>query len=1060
MKKQAISDLVLVAEAEEGHVYGFLEGIKSTIRGFAMGGFTRDIVTSMKALSDKNPRFRELQRTLIDYLKTSKQPIDRDIRMIFVLNPRGKIIAATDESELGSDESEHNYFIKGLTGTYIAPIQLMHHGPEQNKPHIPASAPIRDRKTGALLGVIVNFYDAGTLDKILSGEYQLEHGALTGAQGRRRTLDIYLVNKERVLITTSRFGAEVTKQRVDTFPVKACAEGREISDVYKNYRGVEVIGASMCIPAMGWTLLVEIDAAEAFQPIAVLRRRFILLGGGVGLFALVLAHLIAHGISGPVIALSKSSQKLAEGDFSVRVPRKSADEVGEMADAFNRMAAVIGEKTARLEAFGRVTADVTMTLNMRDVLDRIMEQGMLLTGSKAACVAFYDEESARFKKWHTRGLSDHFVNNMAFRPGGLADEAFSSGGCILSSDRPETKHRLSRLAREEAIRAFVCLPLESHRRRQGVLYFYRDDRDEFTPDEIALLTTFSHLAAGAIENAGLYEKEQHRVWQMSVLQEAVMAITSDLALEPLLERLATETARLMKAELAALVILNPENGSIQHFETNVPPEVFPVKFMPEGRGLLGAAMREGAPVRVQDVASDSRSQEFPPGHPPIRNLIEVPLQYRNRIIGELLAANKESNEPFTQEDEDLLLTLAVQSATAVENARLYAMTVEMATMDSLTGLNNRRVLQGRLDEEIERSDRYQHPFAVLMIDIDHFKQVNDTFGHAAGDSVLRGLARILKSQIRNVDIAGRYGGEEFVVILPETDRIRGKGVAEQIREGVSRASFLLSDGRESGITVSVGVTCYPECSRTAADLIDKADQALYIAKKEGRDRVRLYSETLKAQLEKDPSLIVTLLTRDLGSIETIVTAVDAKMADSRRHSEEMERYSIRLGRALGLPPEELQMLHQAALLHDIGILSIPDALLNKVGELSSEEWEVIKRHPVVGAEILEQVPLLRPIAPLVRRHQERYDGSGYPDGLKGESIPYMARIMAIADAYSAMTTDRPHRKACEREEALRRISAGAGTQFDPEIVAAFMKVMSGPETKEPDPRIVSVPPIR
>ncbi|MBI3393367.1 MAG: GGDEF domain-containing protein [Nitrospirae bacterium] len=189
------------------------------------------------------------------------------------------------------------------------------------------------------------------------------------------------------------------------------------------------------------------------------------------------------------------------------------------------------------------------------------------------------------------------------------------------------------------------------------------------------------------------------------------------------------------------------------------------------------------------------------------------------------------------------MALAFQSASSLENARLHSKAVELASTDGLTGLANRRTFQVRLEEEIDRSERYQHPFTLMILDIDHFKKVNDTHGHPAGDVVLRELARLLKAAVRTVDFVARYGGEEFVILLPETGGTHSREIAERIRTRAAKTPVTLPDGKEISFTISLGVACYPSCGKAAADIVDRADQALYIAKQSGRDRVCLYRET-------------------------------------------------------------------------------------------------------------------------------------------------------------------------------------------------------------------------
>jgi two-component system, cell cycle response regulator len=290
-------------------------------------------------------------------------------------------------------------------------------------------------------------------------------------------------------------------------------------------------------------------------------------------------------------------------------------------------------------------------------------------------------------------------------------------------------------------------------------------------------------------------------------------------------------------------------------------------------------------------------------------------------------------------------------------------------------------------------------------------------------------------------VVTRYGGEEFAVILPEISGSAAKDVAERVRRAVAATPFALPDGREIGVTVSIGISCYPNCAASPEAAVNTADQALYIAKQAGRNHVLLYSETLKARIEKDPDLIVTLLCEDPDNVLPVVTAVAAKVPFLRPHTDKVLEAAALLAQALGLSVEEHDTLRLAAQLHDIGMATIPDTLLAKTTPLTPEEWKIVKQHPATGAAYLEQVPKLRHLAPLVRHHHERYDGAGYPDGLKGEAMPKLARVLAVADAYGSMVSDWTGHAAVSPAQARERLKAGAGTQFDPGMVDALLRVL-------------------
>jgi diguanylate cyclase (GGDEF)-like protein len=564
-------------------------------------------------------------------------------------------------------------------------------------------------------------------------------------------------------------------------------------------------------------------------------------------------------------------------------------------------------------------------------------------------------------------------------------------------------------------------------------------------DEIGILsntfnTMVSDLKHSLEEQKRLFKEEQRKVRQMAVFQEAITAIASDLAIESLLEHLAFYSATIVKAELSAVTILYPETGVIQYFKTNVPQDTFPLKKLPEGRGLLGVVLREGISLRLDNVSSDPRFEGLPSGHPFIETLLAVPILLKNKAIGGLFVANKENKGLFTQEEEDIFLMLALQSSTAIENARLYAKTIEMATTDLLTGIPNRRAFIEQLDREVALANRYQNLFFLLMIDIDYFKWINDTYGHSAGDAVLQSLARLLKGQVRTVDLVARYGGEEFVIILLETDDNSASLVAERIRKDVAHTPFILPEGNEIGLTVSIGVASFPEDAKTKDDLLRKTDQALYYAKEHGRNMIYSYRDTLAGMLEKKPEALDDILNDpSLMGIKELAMAIDSRSSYMRGHSLEVAAYAIGIAKAIGLEGSAIEGLRIASLLHDIGNVTIPVGILNKPGQLSDEEKMIIKGHPGLAEMLLKKHPHIEVVLPTILYHHERYDGKGYPIGLKGDAVPLPARILAVAEAFQSMVSTRPYKETLTLEQAIEELKRNAGLQFDPEIVEAFIK---------------------
>jgi len=386
-----------------------------------------------------------------------------------------------------------------------------------------------------------------------------------------------------------------------------------------------------------------------------------------------------------------------------------------------------------------------------------------------------------------------------------------------------------------------------------------------------------------------------------------------------------------------------------------------------------------------------------------------------------------------------------------KNARLAesnTLLQALSTTDPLTELSNHRALLSTLKQELERAERYERPCSLLFLDLDHFKALNDGYGHAAGDAVLRAFAGILSATIRHMDTAGRWGGEEFVVILPEANAAEALDIAERIRQAVSLFSFDISGGLH--LTCSVGVACYPEHGYDQDALLSAADQAMYGAKRLGRNQVRLTS---------DPAITALLATETAeggreetalhGTVEALVTLVEKRDWSLGHHSQQVADLARQLARALGMSLEEAQRVALAGHLHDIGKVAIPDAILQKSGPLTGEEWEQMRSHSIVGAEVISCIPSLRPLAPVIRAHHERWDGKGYPDHLQEKQIPLAARLIAVVDSYTVMITDRPYQPARPPAEALKELQRCAGSQFDPQVVEAFTGLLQGAQDQSP-----------
>ena len=414
-----------------------------------------------------------------------------------------------------------------------------------------------------------------------------------------------------------------------------------------------------------------------------------------------------------------------------------------------------------------------------------------------------------------------------------------------------------------------------------------------------------------------------------------------------------------------------------------------------------------------------------------------PIKSKHELVAILALSQKSTNGIYLQDDIDLIITMAHEAAVVIENAQLYARAKERANTDELTGLFNHRYFHERLDEEISRCSRFGNIFSLIILDIDMFKEHNDIHGHLSGDEVLAYTGRLIQQALRRVDIGFRYGGDEFSILLPETPLKGAKRLAERLRKELETATNL----QGTPLTCSLGIGTWPTDGVMREDIIQAVDAALYLAKRTGRNRLCLASEVeLSDILTSRPGKQSKKAA--LSTIYALAATVDAKDTYTYGHSKKISKYVAYIAEAMGYSPEDIEQIRVTALLHDIGKIGIADHILNKSGYLTPEDFEPIKAHPDKGVAILKHVDDLKGCLPGVQYHHEHYDGTGYPSGLKGDSIPLDARILAVADAYDAMTSKRPYRLwQASQEEAIKELESCAGTQFDPEIVRVFVNIL-------------------
>jgi diguanylate cyclase (GGDEF)-like protein len=418
--------------------------------------------------------------------------------------------------------------------------------------------------------------------------------------------------------------------------------------------------------------------------------------------------------------------------------------------------------------------------------------------------------------------------------------------------------------------------------------------------------------------------------------------------------------------------------------------------------------------------------------------IIIPMKSRNDLIGMLMLTRRENNAAYTLDDLDLLTYLGASTAVAFDNAGLYARAQSEALSDSLTKLYNHRYFCKALTEQMERAGTSE--LSLLLVDLDLFKLYNDLYGHLEGDKALEIVASILVRLVGQKGIVCRYGGEEFTIILPFHDSKRAFDMAEKIRLEIHKTFFNMTDVTQRFLTASIGVCTYPQAAPNAEELLNRADLAMYTAKNQGKNQTVIYTPRVVSSLEVYGSE-ANIKPDYAATIYALTAAIDAKDHYTFGHSQRVAEYATMLASALDLDRSHVEIIREAALLHDVGKIGIPENILMKSGKLSDEEYEIVQKHVEMSLTIIKYLPSLNHTVPAVLGHHERWDGKGYPRGTRGENIPLTARCLAIVDAFDAMTSNRPYRGALNVEFALNEIKNNTGSQFDPLMAPLFIQLV-------------------